>query len=287
MVLLDGKKLALQKEEKLKKEVIELRKRGIIPTLSVILVGDDIASSIYVNMKVKACHRVGIDSVTELYNKDLSEASLLESIKRLNEDPRIDGILVQLPLPKQIHTNSILKAMNPTKDVDGFHPYNMGCLHTQDPSFIPATPMGILQLLDHYEIDICKKNVVVVGDSNIVGKPLSMLMLQRGATISICHIHTQDLNFYTQNADILCTAVGKPNLITKSMVKPGAVIIDIGINRLENGELVGDSAKDVTEKCSYLTPVPGGVGPMTISALLQNTLKAALINKSDKMRVRL
>lgn len=279
-MLLDGKKLALMREETMKEEVAKLREEGITPALAVILVGDDAASSTYVNMKTKACHRVGIDSVTETYHSDIKQDQLLSTIKRLNEDPRIDGILVQLPLPKHINTQLILESIAPHKDVDGFHPYNIGRMQVGLDSFLPATPMGVMELLEHYDIDILGKDVVIVGASNIVGKPLASMMLQKGATISICHIHTKDLASYTKNADIVCVGVGKPNLINKEMLKQGAILVDIGINRLESGELTGDASKDVEQICSYLTPVPGGVGPMTISSLLKNTIIAAKINKN-------
>ena len=280
MVLLDGKKLALMREETMKEEVAKLREEGITPALAVILVGDDAASSTYVNMKTKACHRVGIDSVTETYHSDIKQDQLLSTIKRLNEDPRIDGILVQLPLPKHINTQLILESIAPHKDVDGFHPYNIGRMQVGLDSFLPATPMGVMELLEHYDIDILGKDIVIVGASNIVGKPLASMMLQKGATISVCHIHTKDLASYTKNADIVCVGVGKPNLINKEMLKQGAILVDIGINRLESGELTGDASKDVEQVCSYLTPVPGGVGPLTISSLLKNTIIAAKINKN-------
>ena len=279
-MLLDGKKLALMREETMKEEVAKLREEGITPALAVILVGDDAASITYVNMKTKACHRVGIDSVTETYHSDIKQDQLLSTIKRLNEDPRIDGILVQLPLPKHINTQLILESIAPHKDVDGFHPYNIGRMQVGLDSFLPATPMGVMELLEHYDIDILGKDVVIVGASNIVGKPLASMMLQKGATISVCHIHTKDLASYTKNADIVCVGVGKPNLINKEMLKQGAILVDIGINRLESGELTGDASKDVEQVCSYLTPVPGGVGPMTISSLLKNTIIAAKINKN-------
>lgn len=280
MVLLDGKKLSLTYEEQMKQEVIELRQKGITPTLAVILVGNDVASNTYVSMKTKACHRIGIDSVTELYHNDIQEEKLLSAIERFNEDPRIDGILVQLPLPKHINTQAILETISPRKDVDGFHPYNIGLMEVGLPSFLPATPMGVMELLQHYNIDVLGKDVAIIGASNIVGKPLAAMMLQKGATVSICHIHTKDIASYTKRADIVCVGVGKPNLITKDMLKKGVILVDIGINRLESGEIVGDAHKDVSDVCDYLTPVPGGVGPMTISSLLKNTIIAATTNKN-------
>lgn len=275
MVLLDGKALARTQEEIMKQEVEVLHQEGIVPTLAVILVGDDAASASYVSMKTKASHRVGIDSITYAYHKNISQEQLLDVIKTLNEDQRIDGILVQLPLPSHINTQEVLEAIDFKKDVDGFHPYNMGRMHAGIETFLPATPMGVMQLLKHYKIDVLGKNVAIVGASNIVGKPLAALMLQAGATVSICHIHTKDVSLFTKQADIVCVGVGKPNLITSDMVKDGVIIVDIGINRLEDGRLVGDVSSDVSLRSSFFTPVPGGVGPMTISALLQNTIQAS------------
>ena len=282
MVILDGKALAKKQEEKMRAEVENLHQKGIVPALAVILVGDDAPSASYVSMKTKACHRVGIDSVTQTYHKNISQNQLLHAIKTLNEDERIDGILVQLPLPPHINTQAVLEMIDGSKDVDGFHPYNIGRMHAGLPSFLSATPMGVMQLLKEYQIDVQGKNVAIIGASNIVGKPLAALMLQAGATISLCHIHTKDVSFYTKQADIVCVGVGKPNLITPDMVQEGAIVIDIGINRLENGALVGDVAQEVAQKSSYFTPVPGGVGPMTISALLQNTIQAAKNRKGKQ-----
>lgn len=282
MIFLDGKALAQKQEEDMIGVVEELHQKGIVPTLAVILVGDDPASASYVNMKTKASHRLGIDSVTQKYHKNITQQQLLDAINKLNQDDNVDGILVQLPLPSHIDTQEILESIDPAKDVDGFHPYNIGRLHAGLCGFLPATPMGVMQLLKHYEIDVLGKDVVIVGASNIVGKPLAALMLQNGATVSICHIHTKDVASYTKQADIVCVGVGKANLITSEMVKEGAIIVDIGINRLEDGRLVGDVASDVANKSSYFTPVPGGVGPMTISALMQNTIQAAKNRKGSK-----
>ncbi|MCE3036853.1 bifunctional methylenetetrahydrofolate dehydrogenase/methenyltetrahydrofolate cyclohydrolase FolD [Helicobacter sp. faydin-H20] len=281
MILLDGKLLAKKQEEKMIKVVEELYKKNIIPTLAVILVGDDAASASYVNMKTKASHRIGIDSITRTYHKNITENQLLEAIYKFNHDEDVDGILVQLPLPSHINTQRILEAIDPLKDVDGFHPYNVGRMYAGLNGFLPATPMGVMELLKFYDIEVLGKNVVIVGASNIVGKPLAALMLQSGATISLCHIHTKDISLYTKQADILCVGVGKPSLITKDMVKEGVVIVDIGINRLEDGRIVGDVDSDVVEKSSYFTPVPGGVGPMTIASLMQNTIIAAK-NRKEK-----
>lgn len=277
MHLLDGKSLALEIETEIKEDVRFLaQERGITPGLAVILVGSDPASQAYVNMKAKACKRAGIYSITHEMPDTTTELQLLNAIAILNNDPNIDGILVQLPLPKHIDTAKILEAITPQKDVDGFHPQNIGKITANLDGFAPATPMGVMRLLKKYNINPKGKNAVIVGASNIVGKPMAALLLNANATTTLCHIYTQDLARHTREADILCVGVGKPNLITKDMVKDGAVVIDIGINRLENGLLVGDvDFEDVSPKCSYITPVPGGVGPMTIASLLENTLKAA------------
>ena len=239
-VLMDGKKLASKIEEDIIKETKELAIKGIVPSLAVILVGNDSASQTYVTMKAKACKRVGITSILYEMPTNTSEQDLLQTIDSLNKNDQIDGILVQLPLPEHINASEILDMIAPHKDVDGFHTQNSGKLHSGLKGFVPATPLGVMTLLRHYNIDIKGKDVCIVGASNIVGKPLSALMLNAGATISVCHILTKDLSFYTKNADIVCVGVGKPNLITKDMIKEGAIVVDIGINRLENGKIVGD-----------------------------------------------
>ena len=276
MQILDGKSLALEIQEQIKQEVQMLNQRKITPGLAVILVGNDPASQSYVNMKAKACSQTGIYSTTHEMPESITQDALLQTILMLNQNPNIDGILVQLPLPKHIDATSVLEAISPKKDVDGFHPFNMGRIFCNLEGFIPATPMGVITLLKHYQIPIKGKNVVIVGASNIVGKPLGALFLNENATITLCHIYTQNLMEHTKKADILCVGVGKPNLITKDMVKEGAVVVDIGITRLDNGRIVGDvDYENVAPLCSYITPVPGGVGPMTIASLLQNTIKAA------------
>ncbi len=276
MQLLDGKALAAEIEGRIAEEVRSLAHRGITPGLAVILVGNDPASQAYVRMKAKACKRAGIYSITHEMPENTTQPQLLNAIAILNNDPNIDGILVQLPLPKHINTATILEAIAPHKDVDGFHPHNIGRIAANLTGFAPATPAGIMRLLKHYKIDPQGKNATIVGASNIVGKPLASLLLNANATTTICHIHTQDLASHTREADILCVGAGKPNLITESMVKEGAVVIDIGINRLSDGSLVGDvDFEHVAPKCSFITPVPGGVGPMTIASLLENTIKAA------------
>ncbi|WP_164859084.1 bifunctional methylenetetrahydrofolate dehydrogenase/methenyltetrahydrofolate cyclohydrolase FolD [Helicobacter pylori] len=276
VVLLDGQALAYDIEKDLKNKIqtitAQTHKR---PKLAVILVGKDPASITYVNMKIKACQRVGMDFDLKTLQEDITEAELLSLIKDYNTDQNISGILVQLPLPRHIDTKMILEAIDPNKDVDGFHPLNIGKLCTQKESFLPATPMGVMHLLKHYHIEIKGKDVAIIGASNIIGKPLSMLMLNAGASVSVCHILTKDISFYTQNADIVCVGVGKPDLIKASMLKKGAVVVDIGINHLNDGRIVGDVDFTNAQKVAgFITPVPKGVGPMTIVSLLENTLIA-------------
>lgn len=276
MKILDGKKLANKIEENIKKNVEELIKKGVTPSLAVILVGNDPASCAYVNMKIKACKKVGIFSIAYKMPSNISEKDLILKICKLNKNTNLDGILIQLPLPPHINTHNILEIVHPLKDVDGFHTQNSGKLHSNIECFVPATPLGIMTLLKHYNINVKGKNVVIVGASDIVGKPLAALMLNQNATVSICHIHTKNISFYTKNADIICVAVGKIGLIKQDMIKKGAVVIDIGINKNAEGKIVGDvEFKEVSKIASYITPVPGGVGPMTISSLLQNTIKSA------------
>lgn len=284
MQLLDGKSLSLKIEEKIKNEVKELKaKSGNVPGLAVILVGQDPASAAYVNMKKKACDRVGFYSVTHEMPEDISQEAIEKTITMMNDNPNIDGILIQLPLPKQIDTTKLLELVNPSKDVDGFHPYNVGRLTTGLDGFVPCTPLGVMELLAEYNIDPKGKNCVVVGASNIVGKPMAALLLNANATVEICHIFTDDLKRHTLNADMIFVGAGVINLIKEDMVKEGVVIVDIGINRAPNGKLVGDvDYENVASKCSAITPVPGGVGPMTIAMLLSNTLKAAKINHAKR-----
>ncbi|WP_162983201.1 bifunctional methylenetetrahydrofolate dehydrogenase/methenyltetrahydrofolate cyclohydrolase FolD [Helicobacter pylori] len=276
VVLLDGQALAYNIEKDLKHKIqiisTQTHKR---PKLAVILVGKDPASITYVNMKIKACQRVGMDFDLKTLQEDITEAELLSLIKDYNTDQNISGVLVQLPLPRHIDSKMILEAIDPSKDVDGFHPLNIGKLCTQKESFLPATPMGVMRLLKHYHIEIKGKDVAIIGASNIIGKPLSMLMLNAGASVSVCHILTKDISFYTQNADIVCVGVGKPDLIKASMLKKGAVVVDIGINHLNDGRIVGDVDFNNAQKVAgFITPVPKGVGPMTIVSLLENTLIA-------------
>jgi len=282
MQLIDGKSLALKIDERVGKEVEELkRSKNIVPGLAVILVGDDPASHAYVKMKAKACEKVGFYSITHSMPDSISQDEIVATIEMMNTNPRIDGILVQLPLPKHIDTNIILEVIDPKKDVDGFHPFNVGKLTAGLDGFVPCTPLGVMHMLDAYDIDPKGKDVCVVGASNIVGKPMASLLLNANATVTTTHIFTQDLKAHTSKADILIVGVGVAGLIKEDMVKEGAVVIDIGINRIANGKLVGDvDFANVSPKCSFITPVPGGVGPMTIAMLLDNTLKSAQKRKA-------
>ena len=277
MQLIDGKALAAKIRGQVKTEVERLgAEKEIVPGLAVILVGDDPASHAYVKMKAKACKEVGFYSIVHEMPDTISQEEIVATIEMMNANPRIDGILVQLPLPEHIDTNRILEVIDPAKDVDGFHPYNVGRLVTKLPGFVPCTPLGVMKMFEEYGIELKGKDVCVVGASNIVGKPMAALLLNADATVTVTHIYTKDLAAHTRAADIVIVGVGVPGLIKGDMVKEGAVVIDIGINRLEDGRLVGDVEFDsVAPRCSYITPVPGGVGPMTIAMLLANTLEAA------------
>jgi len=277
MQLIDGKGLAQKVQENVAKEVEELKQvKNIVPGLAVLLIGDDPASHAYVKMKAKACEKVGFYSITHNMPDTISQDEIIATIEMMNANPRIDGILVQLPLPKHIDTDRILEVIDPKKDVDGFHAYNVGRLVTGLDSFVACTPLGVMKMFEEYEIALEGKDVCVVGASNIVGKPMASLLLNANATVTVTHIFTKDLKAHTSTADIVVVGVGVPGLIKEDMVKEGAIVIDIGINRLEDGSLVGDvDFTKVAPKCSYITPVPGGVGPMTIAMLLSNTLKSA------------
>lgn len=277
MQILDGKALSSKIKDEVAAEVKELKtKTGRVPGLAVILVGSDEASHAYVSMKKKACDAVGFYSVTHEMPHDISQEAIEKTIEMMNLNPNIDGILIQLPLPPQIDTTKLLELVSPHKDVDGFHPFNVGRLTTGLDGFVPCTPLGVMKLLNEYNIDVKGMNACVVGASNIVGKPMASLLLNANATVEICHIHTKDLKAHTLNADILLVGVGVINLIKEDMVKEGVIIIDIGINRAPDGRLVGDvDYENVSKKASYITPVPGGVGPMTIAMLLKNTLESA------------
>ncbi|MEJ2500545.1 MAG: bifunctional methylenetetrahydrofolate dehydrogenase/methenyltetrahydrofolate cyclohydrolase FolD [Campylobacterales bacterium] len=283
MQILDGKALSKKIETEVAASVADLKeKTGRVPGLAVILVGNDPASHAYVGMKKKACDRVGFYSVTHEMPETISQETIEKTIEMMNENPGIDGILVQLPLPPHIDTTKLLELVTPHKDVDGFHPFNAGRLMTGLDGFVPCTPLGVMELLAEYDIDVRGKDAVVVGASNIVGKPMAALLLNADATVTVTHIHTKDLKAHTQNADIILVGAGVINLIKEDMVKEGAIVIDIGINRAEDGRLVGDvDYENVAPKCSYITPVPGGVGPMTIAMLLKNTLKAAELHAQE------
>ncbi len=275
MILLNGKELARKIQGEVTKEVELLKQASITPGLAVILIGNDPASMVYVKKKAEACKEVGIYSVVHEMPENIKEEAILNTIKLMNENSNINGILVQLPLPKHINQTKILETIDPKKDVDGFHPFNMGRLVLGLDSFVPCTPLGVMKMFEEYKIELQGKNVCVIGASNIVGKPMAALLLNENATVDICHIYTKNLKEHTQRADIVIVGVGKAGLITEDMIKEDAIVIDIGINRLDNGKLVGDvDFEKVSKKCSYITPVPGGVGPMTIAMLMSNTIKA-------------
>jgi methylenetetrahydrofolate dehydrogenase (NADP+)/methenyltetrahydrofolate cyclohydrolase len=275
--IIDGREVAAAIRRECRERVDRLKSGfGITPGLAVILVGDDPASAVYVRNKMRACADVGLRSYRFDFTRDVDPKLVLDKIRQLNADPQVHGILVQLPLPPHIALTDILRAISADKDVDGFHLYNVGGLVIGDTVFPPCTPYGVLKLLEHEQIALEGKNVVVVGASNIVGKPMALMLMQREATVAICHAKTRDLAQFTILADILVVAAGQPNLILPQMVRTGAVVIDVGINRLPDGRLVGDvDFEGVRQKASYLTPVPGGVGPMTVTMLLVNTISSA------------
>lgn len=272
MEILDGKALSEELVDSVKEKASKLK-----PTLAVIMVGENPASLAYVRNKKKACERAGIKYIQYDYEATITQKELLKKIEDVNKDPTINGLIVQLPLPDHIYVPDVIRAVDPNKDVDGFHAYNIGkmFLSPEFEDLPPATPLGIVKLLDHYDIPIRGKEVVVVGHSNIVGKPISMMMLNRNATVTTCHIYTEDLSTHTKKADILIVAVGKEKLITADMVKDGVVVVDVGMNRTKDGKLCGDvDFSEVSKKASFITPVPGGVGPMTVAALILNTVRA-------------
>lgn len=275
--VIDGNKIAQDIRNEVRQSTIELKdQNGITPGLAVVLVGEDPASLIYVKRKATACAEVGFLSREYKLPAETQEEELLQIVKKLNRNKLVHGILVQLPLPKHISTERIIAAIDPVKDVDGFHPYNVGGLVSGTPLFVPCTPRGIMELISRSGIELVGKEAVVVGRSNIVGKPIALLLLAQNATVTMCHSRTKDLPAVTGRADVLIAAIGKPQMIKANMVKNGAVVIDVGVNRLENGKLAGDVAFDeVAPKASFITPVPGGVGPMTIAMLMKNTLDAA------------
>lgn len=274
--IIDGAALSKKLRNTISQDIQQLKNQGIQPGLAVVLVGDDPASQVYVRNKIKACEEVGIRSILEKYDASLTEAELLARIEALNNDPGVHGILVQLPLPRHINEQKVLETISAGKDVDGFHVSSAGALMTGLPGFWPCTPHGCLKMLDDIGYDLRGKHAVVVGRSNIVGKPMAMMLLARSATVTICHSATKDLAAMTRQADVVVAAVGKVNLITADMLKPGAVVIDVGMNRNAEGKLCGDvDFEGCKEVASHITPVPGGVGPMTITMLLANTVQSA------------
>ena len=274
--IIDGKQVAARCREELKQQVAALRARGIIPGLAVILVGEDPASQVYVRNKHRACEELGIHSEQYTLSADTDRQTLLDLITELNGREEIDGILVQLPLPGHLDEKEILSAIDPAKDVDSFHPQNVGRLVIGDYFFAPCTPSGILTLIDSAGVDLTGKECVVIGRSNIVGKPMALMLLHRNATVTVCHSKTRELPSVTRRADVLISAVGKAGIVTADMVKPGAVVIDVGMNRNQAGKLCGDvDFESVSRVAGYLTPVPGGVGPMTITMLLRSTVLSA------------
>ncbi len=274
--IIDGKAVSAKVKAQVREEAETLKKQGIEIGLAVVIVGDDPASRVYVNNKKKACAEVGFNSYEYALPKETTEMELLELVDKLNHDDKVNGILVQLPLPKQINENAVINAILPEKDVDAFHPANVGHIMIGNYSFLPCTPAGVMELIAETGVDVCGKNCVVIGRSNIVGKPMAMLLLHKNGTVTICHSKTKNLGEICARADILVAAVGKAKFITPDMVKEGAVVIDVGMNRNENGKLCGDVDYDACfDKAGYITPVPGGVGPMTIAMLMRNTLTAA------------
>ncbi len=283
-ILLKGKEVSTRIKDELKNEVAALKEKGIHPGLAVILVGEDPASQVYVRNKKLACEYVGINSFEYLLPENTTQEELIELIEKLNKDDTVSGILCQLPVPKHIDEEAVINAISPNKDVDAFHPVNVGKIMTGNFDFVPCTPAGVMELIDESGIDVKGKECVVVGRSNIVGKPMAMLLLHRHGTVTICHSRTADLAEKTRNADILVAAVGIPEFIKGDMIKPGAVVIDVGINRIAPKKLVGDVEFEAAEKvAAAITPVPGGVGPMTIAMLMKNTLKAAEINHTKQV----
>ncbi|KJS83018.1 MAG: 5,10-methylene-tetrahydrofolate cyclohydrolase [Peptococcaceae bacterium BICA1-8] len=273
--VIDGKEIAKKLRESIKVEVDKLKVNGKVPGLAVILVGIDPASQVYVGHKEKACKEAGFHSEVYKLAENTSQEELLSLIDKLNNDPNIHGILVQLPLPKHLDEKEVINRISFNKDVDGFHPLSAGALFVGEKSLVPCTPKGCIQLIKEIGYDLKGKKAVVVGRSNIVGKPVSILLLNENATVTICHSRTKDLKAELLEADVVVAAIGRPNFVTGDMIKPGAVVIDVGINRLDNGKLVGDvEFESAAEKASWITPVPGGVGPMTIAMLMQNTLEA-------------
>jgi len=281
--VISGKEVSLSVKQRVAEEVKELKEKGVETSLAVILVGEDPASKVYVNNKKKACEFCGIRSLEYLLPEDATEEELLSLVQKLNDDESVNGILCQLPLPKHFDEQKVINLIKPEKDVDAFHPENVGHIMIGDYNFLPCTPAGIMEMLKSENISLDGKHCVIIGRSNIVGKPMAMLMLKENATVTVCHSHTKNLKEIVKQADVVVAAVGRAKFVTADMIKDGAVIVDVGINRGEDGKLYGDVDYDACcEKSSYITPVPGGVGPMTIATLMQNTVTAAKIqNKKD------
>ena len=276
MEIINGKELAANIRKELKKEVEELKKKAIYPKLAVIMVGDDKASKVYVKSKSNACEEIGIEYEEFLLDENTTMEQLLNLIYKLNEDEKVHGILLQSPVPKHLDINMAFKEIKTEKDVDGFNPINVGKLSLNQDCFVSCTPYGIIKMLEAYNIPIEGENAVIIGRSNIVGKPLMQCLLNKNATVTICHSKTKNIEETTKRADIVIAALGKPNFVNANMVKEGAVVIDVGINRMEDGKIIGDvNFEDVSKKASYITPVPGGVGPMTVAMLMHNVVKAA------------
>lgn len=276
-VIIDGKKLAKEIREDLKIKCEELKEKGINPKLAVIMVGNDKASQVYVKNKSKACNEIGIEFEEFLLNSNIKQKELIKVIENLNKDKTIHGILLQSPIPEHLDINEAIRIIAPEKDVDGFNPTNIGKLVLNQDTFVSCTPYGIMKIFDAYNIELEGKNVVILGRSNIVGKPLIQCCLNKNATITVCHSKTKDLREYTKKADVVISAIGKSKFVKEDMIKDGAIIIDVGINRGEDGKLTGDvDFENVSKKASYITPVPGGVGPMTIAMLMNNVIKASL-----------
>lgn len=281
--IIDGKKVSQKIREELKEECEEIRKQGIIPKLAVIMVGDNPASKVYVKNKNKACQEIGIEYEEYFLNSEITQEKLIELIEDLNTRKDINGILLQSPIPNHLDINEAFRKISPEKDVDGFHPENVGKLILNQDTFVSCTPYGIMKLFAEYNIDLTGKHVVILGRSNIVGKPLISCCLNRNATITVCHSKTENLEEHTKKADILIVAIGRANFVKKEMVKEGAVIIDVGINRTDEGKLIGDvDSENVKDVAGYITPVPGGVGPMTIAMLMNNVIKAARLQSKNK-----
>ena len=282
-IIIDGKELAKKTRQNLKIECDELKSKGITPKLAVIMVGDNPASKVYVRNKSKACQEVGVEYEEYLLDSNITQKELIDLIKKLNNDKNINGILLQSPIPKHLDINEAFRTIDYHKDVDGFHPMNVGKLTLGQDTFVSCTPYGVMRMFEEYNIDLCGKNVVILGRSNIVGKPLTQCCLNKNATITVCHSKTQNTKKLTKEADIVISAIGKPKFITEDMIKEGAIVIDVGINRDENGKVVGDvDFENVKQKASYITPVPGGVGPMTVAMLINNVIKAAK-NQNEKI----